>query len=166
MRRTQLTATRSARQDMTRAALDIGPLRADERAAWEPLASGYMGFYKTVKSAADYDTAWSRLLRQDGIHGLGARHEGRLVGIAHYYFHTSVWAPVVCYLQDLFVLTEQRGLGVARALIEAVATAARERQAARFYWLTQDHNATARNLYDKVARFNGFIRYDYPIEGG
>lgn len=146
--------------------LHIGPLRTEDRAAWEPLARGYMDFYKTVKTHADYDTTWSRLLRQDGIHGLGARHEGRLVGIAHYYFHTSVWAPVACYLQDLFVLPEKRGLGVARALIEAVATAARERQAARFYWLTQDHNATARQLYDKVARFNGFIRYDYPLDGG
>ena len=146
--------------------LHIGPLRTEDRAAWEPLARGYMDFYKTVKTHADYDTTWSRLLRQDGIQGLGARHEGRLAGLAHYYFHTSVWAPVACYLQDLFVLPEKRGLGVARALIEAVATAARERQAARFYWLTQDHNATARQLYDKVARFNGFIRYDYPLDGG
>jgi len=28
---------------------------------------------------------------------------------------------------------------------------------------TQEDNARARLLYDKVARFNGFIRYDYPL---
>jgi len=31
------------------------------------------------------------------------------------------------------------------------------------YWLTKQDNARARILYDKVARFAGFIRYDYPM---
>ena len=31
------------------------------------------------------------------------------------------------------------------------------------YWLTQDNNTTARTLYDKVAVYKGFIRYDYPM---
>jgi ribosomal protein S18 acetylase RimI-like enzyme len=48
-------------------------------------------------------------------------------------------------------------------LIEGVADAARERGAARLYWTTQEHNTTARALYDKVASFNGFIRYDHPL---
>ena len=143
--------------------LSIAPLQAVDREAWQPLARGYMDFYKTEESAEDDDTAWSRLLRQDGIHGLGARRDGELVGLAHYYFHTAVWAQKVCYLQDLFVLPTQRGQGVARALIEAVAEAAREAQAARYYWMTQEHNATARVLYDKVAQYKGFIRYDYPL---
>jgi GNAT superfamily N-acetyltransferase len=143
--------------------LHIAALLAHERSAWQPLARGYMDFYKTEKSSADYDTAWSRLLRQDGIHGLGARRDGELVGIAHYYFHTAVWAAKVCYLQDLFVHPQQRGQGIARALIEAVADAARQAQAARYYWLTQESNATARLLYDKVAQYKGFIRYDYPL---
>ena len=143
--------------------LSIAPLQAVDREAWQPLARGYMDFYKTEKSAEDDDTAWSRLLRQDGIHGLGARRDGELVGLAHYYFHTAVWAQTVCYLQDLFVLPTQRGQGVARALIEAVAVAAGEAQAARYYWTTQEGNATARVLYDKLAQYKGFIRYDYPL---
>ena len=85
------------------------------------------------------------------------------MGIAHYLLHTSIWAQHVCYLQDLFVDPLARGQGVARALIEFVADAARGQGAARFYWLTQEHNATGRALYDKVAKCNGFIRYDYPL---
>jgi len=85
------------------------------------------------------------------------------LAIAHYLFHTSVWAPKVCYLQDLFVAEGARGLGVGGALIEAVAGEARTAGAARYCWLTQDHNATARRLYDKVARHQGFIRYGYPL---
>jgi GNAT superfamily N-acetyltransferase len=52
---------------------------------------------------------------------------------------------------------------VARALIERVAQAAREGGASRLYWLTQEGNASARALYDRLARYQGFIRYDYPL---
>jgi len=141
----------------------IEPLQATDRATWEVLARGYKAFYNTPTSDAEYDMAWSRLLARDGVFGLAAWVDGQLVGIAHYLFHTSVWAQSNCYLQDLFTLQSARGKGVARALIEAVAQAARERKAARYYWLTQEHNAVARVLYDKVAKHQGFIRYDYPL---
>jgi GNAT superfamily N-acetyltransferase len=141
----------------------IAPLQPEDRAAWEVLARGYKAFYNTPTTDAEYDTAWQRLLAQDGVYGLAAWVDGRLVGIAHYLFHTVVWATTNCYLQDLFTLQAARGKGVARALIEAVAEQARARKAARYYWLTQDHNATARLLYDKVGKHHGFIRYDYPL---
>jgi len=143
--------------------LRIAPLEPGDRAAWEPLARGYKAFYKTEVTPEEIDAAWARVLRRDEVFGLAAKRDGRLVGIAHYLFHASAWAGRVCYLQDLFVAPDARGKGVARALIEAVAEAAREGGAERYYWHTQDHNATARALYDRVARFKGFIRYDYPI---
>ena len=141
----------------------IEPLKPADRSPWEVLARGYKEFYNTPTSDAEYDTAWNRLLSRDGVHGLAGWLDGRLVGIAHYLFHTSVWAQSNCYLQDLFTLQAARGQGVARALIEAVAQQARGQGAARYYWLTQDHNAVARTLYDKVARYRGFIRYDFPV---
>jgi GNAT superfamily N-acetyltransferase len=141
----------------------ISGLHADDRAPWEILARGYKEFYKTPTTDAEFDTAWNRLIRQDGIHGLGAKLDGRLVGIAHYLFHTSVWARTSCYLQDLFTAPDVRGKGIARALIEAVAAEAGKQGAARYYWMTQEHNATARILYDKVAKWNGFIRYEHPL---
>ena len=60
-------------------------------------------------------------------------------------------------------MPEARGQGVGRALIAAVAEEARARGAAKYYWLTRDSNADARALYDKVARFKGFLRYDFPL---
>ncbi|MEO8751608.1 MAG: GNAT family N-acetyltransferase [Casimicrobiaceae bacterium] len=103
------------------------------------------------------------VLAQDGVHGLGAFVDGHLVGVAHYLFHTSVWARASCYLQDLFTLPSERGRGVARSLIEAVAAQARLHGCNRYYWLTQESNAIARSLYDKVARHLGFIRYEFPL---
>ncbi len=142
----------------------IGPLTASERAAWEKLARGYNAFYETELPDSDYVRAWQRLLADREIHGLGARLDGRLVGIAHFLFHSNVWRDDVCYLQDLFVDEAVRGRGAARALIDAVAAAARKRGASRYYWQTKQDNARARGLYDKVARFRGFIRYDYSME--
>lgn len=143
--------------------LHIAPLRPEDRPAWNALARGYKTFYDTTLPDAEYDTAWDRLMRQDRIFGLGASLDGRLIGITHYLFHTSAWADKVCYLQDLFVDPGVRGKGAARALIEGVAQASKAQGAARMYWLTQEHNTTARTLYDKVAQFKGFIRYDYPL---
>lgn len=128
------------------------------------LARGYKEFYKTPTADVEYETAWRRLMARDRVFGLAAFVEGNLVGIAHYLFHTSVWAENVCYLQDLFTAHAARGKGVGRALIEVVAREAKARGCARYYWLTQDDNATARTLYDKVAKHAGFIRYDYPVQ--
>ena len=149
---------------LTPMTIHIAPLRPEDLDRWNVLARGYKTFYKTSLPDSAYEKAWQRLLNRDGIFALGATHDGVLVGITHYLFHTSVWAENVCYLQDLFVDPIARGHGVARALIEAVAGISRERGAARLYWLTQEHNTTARALYDKVAKHNGFIRYDYPLE--
>ena len=65
----------------------------------------------------------------------------------------------VCYLQDFFVNGAARRHGCGRRLIEAVAAAVRERGCPRFYWTTKAGNAAARTLYDRIAGFNGFIRY-------
>jgi GNAT superfamily N-acetyltransferase len=143
--------------------VQIAHLQHDDRAGWEPLARGYKEFYKTPTTDEEFEIAWGRLVRQDGIMGLGAKLDGRLVGIAHFLFHTSTWTRKVCYLQDLFTEHNARGIGVARALIEAVAQEAKRQGATRYYWLTQEHNATARLLYDKVAKWNGFIRYEHPL---
>lgn len=144
--------------------ISIGPLVGSERAAWEGLARGYNAFYETELPDGDYDRTWHRLLATNRIYGLGARLDGRLIGIAHFLFHASVWRDDSCYLQDLFVDETVRGQGAARLLIDAVADAARRRGAVRYYWQTRQDNARARALYDKVARFRGFIRYDYPLD--
>ncbi len=144
--------------------IEITPLHARDRAAWEVLARSYKDFYRTVLPDAAYEETWHRLLRGKAVHGIGARIGGDLIGIAHYLFHASPWMADVCYLQDLFVAETVRGKGVARALIERLAEIARDRGAARLYWQTQESNTRARALYDKVGRYKGFIRYDFDME--
>lgn len=77
--------------------------------------------------------------------------------------HPSTSALDVCYLQDLFTAPEARGKGVARALIAAVTEWARAENCSRVYWSTQETNATARRLYDRVALNRGFILYQINL---
>jgi GNAT superfamily N-acetyltransferase len=150
----------------------VAALSPGDRPAWEELARGYKAFYRTPTTEEQYEAAWRQL--QDGgsrFCGLGAylndapdgEPASALVGIVHYLFHPLMWYGDACYLQDLFVAEAARGQGAARALIERVAEIARNRGATRLYWTTQEGNARARLLYDKIARFNGFIRYDYSL---
>ena len=64
-----------------------------------------------------------------------------------------------CYLQDLFAAPEARGTGAGRALIEAVYKASDDAGCPVVYWNTADDNATARVLYDRIARKTEFIKY-------
>ena len=141
----------------------IAPLRAEDRAEWEALARGYKAFYRTETPDERYEETWRLLMEDKRVHGLGARLDGRMVGIAHYLFHGQTWSVDCCYLQDLFTAEAARGQGVARALIDAVAEAARARGALKYYWLTKQDNERARALYDHIATWKGFLRYDYPL---
>lgn len=143
--------------------IQVTPLREQDRAQWEPLARGYKAFYRTELPDQRYDETWRALIAGERVHGLAAWQGGRMVGIAHYLFHAQTWSADACYLQDLFTAEEARGRGVATALIEAVAEAARNWGAAKYYWMTKEDNRTARALYDRVARFKGFVRYDHPL---
>jgi len=143
----------------------IRPAAPEDFPAWKPLWDGYNAFYGRVGPTALAEeisrTTWSRFF--DGyepVRALVAEDAGRLVGLAHFLFHRStIQIGPTCYMQDLFTAPEARGLGVGRALIEAVAGRARLGGAQRLYWQTHETNETAMALYDKVAEKSGFVVY-------
>jgi len=140
------------------------PVR-DDYAQWSVLWAGYNAFYgrhgSTALSPEITDTTWSRFFdRSEPVHALVAEHRGTLIGLAHFLLHRStIHVQPVCYLQDLFTAEESRGLGVGRALIAATYDFARASGLARVYWQTHETNASAMQLYDKVAERSGFIVY-------
>jgi GNAT superfamily N-acetyltransferase len=141
----------------------IGPLSEADRARWEELFRGYIDFYERTLPDERYEQSWREFASGERMHALGARLDGRLVGIAHFFIHANTSGPDVCYLQDLFTAPDSRGHGAATALIEAIAAWARERGCMRLYWSTHESNATARSVYDRVAANRGFIRYEMDL---
>ena len=134
-----------------------------DRAEWERLFTAYLEFYETSVMSEVYETSFTRLLGNDAqdFHGLIAEMDGRPVGLVHYLFHRHMWkSENVVYLQDLYADPDMRGRGVGRKLIEAVYAAADIAGCPGVYWLTQDFNADARKLYDRIGKLTPFIRYN------
>jgi len=141
----------------------IGPLLPSDRPVWEVLFRAYIAFYQRVLPDAQYEASWAAFQEGTRMRALGAKLDGRLVGITHFFVHANTSGPDVCYLQDLFTDETVRGRGVARALIKAVQDWSRAEGCGRLYWMTHESNATARALYDKVAENRGFIRYQIEL---
>lgn len=141
----------------------IRPLAPTDEADWRRLWTGYLAFYQTSVPDQVYASTFARLLGSDprDFNGLIATQDGQAVGLAHYLFHRHCWKiEETCYLQDLYVDPAARGTGLGRALIKAVYAAADAAGAPSVYWLTQDFNHQARQLYDRVATVSPFIRYN------
>ncbi len=140
----------------------IRPLRAADEDVWRRLWTDYLAFYETSVPEEVYRTTFARLISDDPreFHALLAEQGGETVGLTHFLFHRNCWkVENVVYLQDLYVAPEARGTGAGRALIEAVYAAADVAGCPTVYWLTQDFNATARRLYDRIATLTPFVKY-------
>ena len=93
-----------------------------------------------------------------------AEEDGRLLGFATWFYTFSSWTGRKgIYLEDLFVTADARGTGAGRALIEAVYAVADAAGTPAVYWLTQDFNTQARQLYDRIAQVTPFIRYNRKL---
>jgi ribosomal protein S18 acetylase RimI-like enzyme len=141
--------------------IEIRDAAAGDLETWLVLWKGYCDFYE-VEIARDVTmSTWARIL--DPMNVLTCRvalADGRIVGFAQSHTHLTTWdRRPTCYLEDLFVSPDARGLGVARALMDDLVALAKARDWASVYWITADGNATARKLYDSYTQRDPFVRY-------
>jgi GNAT superfamily N-acetyltransferase len=80
-----------------------------------------------------------------------AEDDGRPVGFALFFhnFSTFLGRPGI-YLEDLFVLPEQRGQGIGRQLLAHLARLAVERRCGRLEWAVLDWNRDAIAFYERL----------------
>ena len=143
---------------MTR--IEIRQVTGDDYAAWLPLWQAYLRFYNTQLPEAVTQSTWQRMLDpNEPTHAALAWADGNAVGMVHFIYHRSNWSiENSCYLQDLLVMLETRGTGVGRQLIEYVYATAKEDGCCKVHWLTHETNATAIQLYERIAERPGFIQ--------
>lgn len=150
---------------MSNSDVTVRPLTEADKPGWHALWEAYLTFYETSVPDEVYETTFARLIGDDAqdYNALVAESDGKLVGLTHYLFHRHCWRiENVCYLQDLYAAPEVRGKGVGRALIEGVYAAADAAGAPSVYWMTQEFNHTARQLYDRIGTLTPFIKYQRP----
>ena len=139
--------------DRVPADLEIAPIAPEELDELLPLIAAYQRFYKVEDVDDERNRSFFRRFLAPSDDGLllGARNEGRLVGYACLYWHFSSLEACECVLMnDLFVDESARGQGVGRALIEATAAVASEREVPFVEWSTAPDNKTAQRLYDST----------------
>ncbi|MFC5473096.1 GNAT family N-acetyltransferase [Paraherbaspirillum soli] len=148
------------------ASTHIKPLTAQDHPLWLPLWRKYQIFYQAEIPDATSQVTWQRLLDPgEPMFGALAMVDGQAVGMTHWIFQRSCWSVAdTCYLQDLFVDQQQRGSGIGRRLIEHVCAEAKAAQCTRVHWLTHETNATAMQLYDRIAQRSGFVQYRKQLD--
>lgn len=132
---------------------------------WSGLWAGYLRFYESDIADEITRATFERLADDRDLHGaLAVDNEGRAIGLVHWLSHPATWSTgEYCYLEDLFVSPDARGTGAGRALIAHVREWAERAGCEKVYWLTQDGNATARTLYDRVATHTGYVHYQISL---
>ncbi|MBV7571238.1 GNAT family N-acetyltransferase [Pseudomonas sp. PDM32] len=145
--------------------IDIRQVTAGDHTAWLPLWQAYLRFYKTELPEAVTQSTWLRMLDpNEPTHAALAWADNKAVGMVHFIYHRSNWAiENACYLQDLLVVPETRGTGVGRQLIEFVYATAKADGCNKVHWLTHETNATAIQLYERIAERPGFIQFRKTI---
>jgi GNAT superfamily N-acetyltransferase len=141
--------------------IDIRRVTADDHDAWLPLWQAYLRFYNTELPDSVTQSTWQRFLDpSEPTHAALAWEGENAVGMVHFIYHRSNWSiENSCYLQDLLVVPQTRGTGVGRQLIEFVYDTARKDGCAKVHWLTHETNATAIQLYERIAERPGFIQF-------
>ena len=149
---------------MDSSVFELRKLSKDDFDKWRELWSTYLSFYDSEVTERVYETTFGRLVSKGNKaqNAIVACEHTELIGLVHFIFHPDNWnIEDDCYLQDLFVVENARGLGVGRSLIEAVYAEADKFGCPSVYWLTEKTNKQARALYDKVAKTTSFIEYSY-----
>jgi GNAT superfamily N-acetyltransferase len=89
--------------------------------------------------------------RRPYFHTLICRRDGRPVGFALYFFTYSTFlSRPTLYLEDLFVVPEERGRGAGRALLGALGRIAVQKGCGRLEWAVLDWNTPAIRFYKKL----------------
>lgn len=145
--------------------VQILPVTATSHDAWYPLWQAYLRFYESTLADEVSAVTWQRFLDPaEPTNAALAWVDGEAVGMVQWIYHRSNWSVEnSCYLQDLYVDGQQRGLGVGRKLIEHVYATAKAAGCVKVHWLTHETNATAISLYEQVAERPGFIQFRKQI---
>lgn len=140
---------------------------SNDRANWESLYCGYAEFYKVPMNKEILDNVWSWIFDDDNkfYAFLAKDHEGNTLGLMHYREMPSpLRGKAIGFLDDLFVLPENRGLGVADALFRALELSANRHNWPMVRWITADNNYRGRGVYDKIAERTSWITYQMPTK--
>ncbi len=85
-----------------------------------------------------------------------AELDGKIIGIAIYYYRYSTWKGKRLYLEDIVVTEAMRGIGAGKLLFDKTVEEARMTDCSGMMWQVLDWNEPAIKFYKKYpTRFDG-----------
>lgn len=141
--------------------ITVRSITADDYQQWVKVYSGYITFCRRSFEQASVNTLWQWLMEQK-VFCLVAIVDGQFVGLAHsQQLYSPLNGKLTGYLEDLFVVPEYRGKGVAEQLIEQLKQLGREKNWLFIRWKTRENNYRAKAFHDKIA--NKTIWHTYQL---
>lgn len=145
--------------------INVRQIEIEDKSSWLELYVAYLKFYESEPVESSTELLWNRLTKiEPEIQGLVAVSNGEVVGIAHFHYQLSTWSDTLhCYLEDLYVAEDARGIGAASSLIAAVQDLAIQNKCSELFWITKESNTVAKKLYEQVATLSDFVRYEKKL---
>ena len=133
--------------------ITVEPIGMHQKDAWRRLYQGYADFYDVELPDPVAERVWGWLHDEHHpLEGVLALSGIRPVGIAHFRACPNpLRGGEIGFLDDLYVLPEERARGVGRALLGSIQRTARRRGWRVVRWITAADNIGAKGLYDQVA---------------
>jgi ribosomal protein S18 acetylase RimI-like enzyme len=146
--------------------VEVRDARPEEAEELLPLMRAYCDFYEATPPDQGL-LGMARTLIADPEQGAMfiARDGEDAVGFATLDWKwSSLKAAKLGYLEDLYVIPDARGNGIADALIEACAERCRERGAPAMQWQTAPDNQRAQAVYERTgAVADTYLEYDLGL---
>lgn len=145
------------------ASISIRPLVEQDYSQWHELYKSYIAFQQKAYKEHNKNILWHWLINHQ-INALVAFDHDQLVGFAHYReMPHSLFARLVGFLDDLFVVPEYRGHQVAQQLMAGLTEIGKQQNWLFIRWFVAENNYRAKGLYDKIAKKTIWHTYQLDI---
>lgn len=140
----------------------VRPVCPGDRTRWESMFEAYARFGRQDQTAEMRARVWDWVQNPDGqvFCNIAGTDEAGAVGFIHFRaYERPLPATIGCYIDDMFVCSSARGLGLAELLIESVCDSASQNGRDVVRWMTSETNYRARALYDRIGFKTKWITY-------
>jgi GNAT superfamily N-acetyltransferase len=150
------------------AVMDISRVGESDLPQVLPLMRAYCDFYAVNPSDDDLMSLARALIahpEREGVQLIARDGGGRAIGFATVcWTWSTLSASKIGVMNDLYVVSEARGTGVADALIAECSTLCRVHGARELAWQTAKDNYRAQAVYDRVGAVRAeWLDYSLPV---
>ncbi len=146
--------------------MEIEELKLEHKEQWVKHWKIYLDLYGISHSAYNIEIVFNRLCepseKQMGC--FVATEHGEFLGFINYVIMRNTWHPRdICFIQDVYVSENARGKRLGRSMMEKVIDSAKQRNLKQVFWLVNEDNKAAINLYETLGNDEGYRVFRLPL---